>query len=204
MKKIKTKKLKLHKIERVWEQFCSNNKKFYTEPYEIIPFVESLGFQLIPAEMDYSKNSVLIVDTEKDYVDISRFSKEQATSNKVIVYNSDNKQEDINYIIAHAVSHYVWALSEKNEDQSLKIDEEYIYQENDSDVAKEYIFNTMSMCILIPKIDFYYDLSDIKQQKRYETKGREELARQDVVRLAEKYKVSYPLLVQRLTSFKMQ
>lgn len=199
MKKIKQKKLKINKIEHVLEEFCSKEKKFYTEPYNIEEFVESLGFQLIPKEMPFEDNSILKVDLSADVVAVDDCDV-TIKSNKVIIYNSDNKPEDIHYIIAHALSHYIWALSEQKEDsEPLKIDEKYIYQDTKEDINREYKYNSLAMCILIPKIDFYYDLSDIKQTKSYET-----AARKDVEKLAAKYKISYPLLIMRLDSFKMK
>ena len=62
MKKIKPKKMKIHKIEHVLEDFCSKEKKFYTEPYDIEEFAKSLGFQLIPKELPFEDNSILKVD----------------------------------------------------------------------------------------------------------------------------------------------
>ena len=199
MRKIKPKKMKIHKIEHVLEDFCSKEKKFYTEPYDIEEFAKSLGFQLIPKELPFEDNSILKVDLGADVVEVKDCDV-AIESNKVIIYNSDNKPEDIHYIIAHALSHYIWALSEQTEDsEPLKIDEKYIYQNTKEDISKEYKYNSLAMCILVPKVDFYYDLSDIKETKSYET-----AARKDVEKLAAKYKISYPLLVMRLDSFKMK
>ena len=73
------------------------------------------------------------------------------------------------------------------------------YQTTKEALDAEEKFNKLASFIFIPKIDFYFDLVEFKKKKNYQNKAREEF-----IRLAEKYKVSYALLNRRLESFKME
>lgn len=190
MKKIKPKKIKDKKLERTIEEFFSQEKKFYTEPYDIMNFIKDFGFEIKGQKMDDNMNSILYVDeTLEKLPDYS--------SNKVILYNSDNKDEDINFILAHAFAHYIWAKSEMTDKIKLEITDEY--QDTKEALNAEEKFNKMASFILIPKVDFYFDLVEFKKKQDYSKQAREEF-----IKLAEKYKVSYALLNRRLETFKME
>lgn len=190
MKKIKPKKIKDKKLERTIEEFFSQEKKFYTEPYDIMNFIKDFGFEIKGQKMDDNMNSILYVDeTLEKLPDYS--------SNKVILYNSDNKDEDINFILAHAFAHYIWAKSEATDKIKLEITDEY--QDTKEALNAEEKFNKMASFILIPKVDFYFDLVEFKKKQDYSKQAREEF-----IKLAEKYKVSYALLNRRLETFKME
>lgn len=191
MKKIKSKKIKDKKLEKVIENFFSKEKKFYTDPYDIFAFIKEFGFELVGKEMDENINSIMYVDESIEYIP-------DYNSNKVIVYNSTNKQEDINFIVAHAFSHYIWE-KEENEVSVVKLEMTEEYQTTKEALDAEEKFNKLASFIIIPKIDFYFDLVEFKKKKNYQNKAREEF-----IKLAEKYKVSYALLNRRLESFKME
>lgn len=190
MKKIKSKKIKDKKLEKIVENFFSEEKKFYTAPYKIKDFIEGFGFEIKGKKMDDNINSIMTIDEEVEKLPDS-------TSNKVIIYNSSNKEEDINFILAHAFAHYIWSKSESSTPIKLDITEEY--QDTPEALNAEEKFNKMASFILIPKVDFYFDLVEFKKQNNYSKKAREEF-----IKLAEKYKVSYALLNRRLETFKME
>lgn len=140
----KINKDRMDKLEGMVASFLKKYHLTYSIPVDIFSLATKIGFDVRGAEFPENLEGLILVDESIDIIDGFK-------SNKVIAYNINKPIDDIKFIVAHELAHYIFAKETKGEDASKIVvaakDHSDEYSENELEQEKDYI----AAALLVPR-----------------------------------------------------
>lgn len=140
-------KEKREQADRIIKNFLKDNYiKETTLPVDIFEMATNLGFDVRGAFFEDNIDGIMIADETVSVI-------EGFESNKIIVYNNLRTLEEIRFIVAHELSHYIKKYSEEKESGSHRIFMAAARDHSDrgySDNSDEQFIDYMAAVLLVP------------------------------------------------------